>query len=97
LLLKIATIALLYAAALSSIGSVIDIFSGLLLSSLLPVKPRKLTKLEQESFSLPKELKQIGAGLLLGDLNARKITVKHNTHLRFEQGVVHKDYLEHLF
>jgi hypothetical protein len=130
LLIRIATIALLYAAALlisvvyiQSIGSGIGIFSGLfympeleisnwlllsspsseggwlahhlLISSLLPVKPKRLTNLEKQQFSLSEELKQILVGLLLGDLYAYKECV--NAKLRFKQGAIHKEYLFHLF
>jgi len=74
-----------------------DIFSGLLLSSLVPVKARKLTKLEREAFSLPEELRQILVGLILGDLNMQKETINSNVRLRFVQGFVHKDYIFHLY
>jgi len=89
--------ALLCAVLLSSIKSGIGMFSGLLLSSLLPIKPRSLTKLEREAFSLPEELKQILVGLMLGDLNAQKQTINSNVRLRFEQGLVHEQYLMHLY
>ena len=44
-----------------------------------------------------KELKEILIGLFLGDLCARKRTIKGNTNLHFEQGIVHKDYINHLY
>jgi hypothetical protein len=50
----------------------VDVYSGLFISSLLPVKPRKLTKKEKEALSVPKELKEILIGLVLGDLNVQK-------------------------
>jgi LAGLIDADG DNA endonuclease family len=70
--------------------------SGLLISSLLPVKPR-LTKVEKEAFSLSQELKDITIGLLLGDLYVRKQKLGVNASLSFRQGIVHEDYLNHLF
>ena len=118
LLIRIATIALLYAAALlvsvvyiQSIGSGIGIFSGLfympeleisnwlahhlLMGALLPVKPKRLTNLERQAFSLPEELKQILVGLILGDLY---VTKRHtNARLMFKQGIIHEDYLMHLY
>jgi len=75
----IGTIATLYTVALSfyviyiqSIGSGIGAFSGLfhitLLSSLVPVKPCKLTREEQDSSLLPEELKQkLGFGNKISD------------------------------
>jgi hypothetical protein len=44
--------------------------SLILLSYGVPIKPKGLTKKEQEAFSLPEDLKHILAGLLLGDLYA---------------------------
>jgi len=70
---------------------------GLMLSSLPLVKPIRLTKLEQSQFSLSEDLKSILVGLLLGDLCAQKRTIKGNTCLHFEQGLVHKDYIYHLY
>lgn len=96
-LIRIVPLALLYVASLSLFGSGIDIFSGLLLSSLLPVKPGKLTKLERSQFTLSEELKEIIVGLLLGDLNVQKLTINSNVRLRFKQGFVHKDYISHLY
>jgi NADH-ubiquinone oxidoreductase chain 2 len=149
LLIRIATIALLYAAALSfnvvyiqSIGSGIGIFSGLfhetlisqsietffhivgalilmpwslinsvnlclehlcpteelvglLLSSLLPIISKRLTKVERENMTLSAELKEILVGLLLGAISGQKQAT--NVRFKFEQGIVHKDYLLHLF
>jgi hypothetical protein len=82
---------------LSFIGSGIDFYSGLLLTSLLPVKPRKLTNQERASFSLSNVLKQILVGLMLGDLNAQKPSINSNVRLRFKQGSVHKGYIFHLY
>ena len=81
-----------------------DILSGetmLLLSSLVPVKPvdekksRRLTNLQKSQFTLSDELRQIIVGLLLGDANGQKQGV--NVRLRFGQGVVHLEYLMHLY
>jgi hypothetical protein len=54
---------------------------GLLLSSLLPIKPKRLTNLEKQQFTISEELKQILVGLLLGDLCAEKQWV--NTRFKF--------------
>ena len=104
------TFVLFYAAVLSfnvvyiqSIGSGIEIFSVLFTSSLIPIKPTidklsgRLTKAERESFSLSKELKDILIGLLLGDLNILKGEKSINAGLRFEQSIIHEDYIRHLF
>jgi len=84
--------------ALGSVAnSVLEIYSGLIISSLVPVKPRRLTKLERDAFSLPEELRQILVGLMLGDLNAQKQTPNCNVRLLFEQSIIHEDYLFHLY
>ena len=73
----------------------------LLISSLLPIKPddvkpsRRLTNLQKSQFTLSEELRQIIVGLLLGDANGQKQGV--NVRLRFGQGVVHIEYLMHLY
>jgi hypothetical protein len=36
------------------------------MAALLPIKPQRLTKKEQEAFSLSSDLKEIFVGLLLG-------------------------------
>ena len=70
----------------------------LLFSSLLPIKPsRRLTQAEREKFTLAAELKEITVGLMLGDLYTRKRSSTGNVSLDFEQGTIHKDYLEHLY
>lgn len=103
LVILITTIALLCAEALSlndeyvqSIGSVKGNFSELLFASLLPVKP-SLTKLERSQFTLSDELKQTLVGLLLGDLYAAKQKSYANARLKFQQSLVHEDYLLHLY
>ncbi len=60
-------------------------------------KPWRLTKLEQSRFVLHEDLKNILVGLILGDLHIQKRTVNSNPVLKFEQGLVHKDYLFHLY
>lgn len=60
-------------------------------------KIRRLTKLERSQFSLPSDLRDILIGLFLGDICAQKRSVKCNTLLRFEQGLVHKEYIDHLY
>jgi hypothetical protein len=67
----------------------------LVLSSLLPLKARRLSKLEREQFDVPADLREILVGLFLGDLHAEKRSI--NTRLKFGQGVIHKDYLYHLY
>lgn len=74
----------------------------LLLCSVVPVKPsddkrRRLTNEEKEQFTLSQKLKEIVVGLLLGDLNVQKQKGGVNARLRFEQGVIHKEYLFHLY
>jgi len=74
----------------------------LLMSALLPFKPaeespsrHRLTKAEQSQFTLSDELTEILVGLKLGDLYAEKQT--KNVRLVFKQGIVHEDYLMHLY
>jgi hypothetical protein len=68
-----------------------------LFSSLSPVKPklRRLTKAEQEQFTLSEDLKAILVGSLLGDLCAEKLAV--NARLKFKQSTKHESYLLHLY
>ena len=60
-----------------------------------PVK--RLKSFERKRITLPNNLQEILIGLLLGDVCAQKRSSKGNTNLHFEQGLVHKDYLFHLF
>jgi hypothetical protein len=69
--------------------------AGLFLSFLLPIKPRKLTKLAAAAFTIPECLKAILVGLILGDLYGQKQCT--NAKFLFEQGTVHKEYLNHLY
>jgi len=64
------------------------------------MKTKYLTKAERSLFTLSSDLKSITVGLLLGDLCAQKLTNLTNTGntiLRFEQGLVHKEYISHLY
>jgi hypothetical protein len=71
---------------------------GLILFSLVPVKPKsRLSKSEREKFVLPEDLKSILVGLLLGDLYGQIQTTGVNARFRFEQSIVHEDYLLHLY
>jgi hypothetical protein len=56
-----------------------------------------MTKAERSLFSLSADLKAILVGLILGDLNVRKQGRSINAMLCFEQGLVHKDYIFHLY
>jgi hypothetical protein len=68
-----------------------------MLSSLVPVKPKPLTKAEREQYFLTPELKGILVGLFLGDLYARRAKPTVNTRLLFLQSIIHKEYLLHLY
>ena len=57
----------------------------------------RISNLERNNFILPLNLKEILIGLLLGDLYIQKFTKNGNTNLQFEQGLVHKDYIFHLY
>lgn len=59
------------------------------------MKNKSLTKVKRSQFSLSDQLKSILVGLNLGDLHIQKQNV--NARLRFEQGIVHEDYLNHLY
>jgi len=97
LLILIVTFLLFYIDYTQLIESDINIYSQLFLSSLVPVKTKRLTKKEREGFFISENLRGIIIGLLLGDLSAQKQTIKGNAYFRFEQGIVHKDYLYHLY
>jgi len=72
---------------------------GLLLCSLMPVKPKRkrLTNLQKSQFTLSDELTDITIGLLLGDLSVRKQKSGVNAGCAFRQGILHEDYLNHLY
>jgi hypothetical protein len=61
------------------------------------MKTNYLTKAERAQFILTTEQKDILVGLILGDLNVRKVKGGVNAKLKFEQGTVHEDYLLHLY
>nr|QWC53656.1 LAGLIDADG homing endonuclease [Rhizoctonia solani] len=88
---------------IQSIGSGLTSFGDLFICALIPVKPTNnktsgpLTKEKRESFLLSKELKDILIGLLLGDLNILKGEKSTNAGLRFEQSIIHEDYIRHLY
>lgn len=57
----------------------------------------RLSKAERDAFNLSSEQTEILIGLFLGDLNACKQKGGVNVRLQFVQGLIHKDYLLHLF
>lgn len=61
------------------------------------MQKKYLTKAERSQFSLSKNLQDIIVGLILGDLYIQKSKGYANPICRFEQGIVHKDYILHLF
>jgi len=61
------------------------------------MKKQYLTQKERSQFSLSQNEKDILVGLLIGDIYAQKRTTNSNPLFRFEQGIIHKDYLYHLF
>ena len=82
---------------IQSIGSGLTSFGDLFIFSLVPIKPKRLTNLEKSQFTLSDELKQILVGLMLGDLCAQNRSSNGNVRLLFKQGIVHKDYIMHLY
>ena len=81
-----------------------SIFSGLAICSVAPIKPAddklshkpsRLSNEQKAQFKLSKEQKEIAVGCILGDLSAQKQSV--NVRLCFSQGIVHKEYLDHLY
>jgi LAGLIDADG DNA endonuclease family len=56
-----------------------------------------LTRAERSLFILSPDLKEILIGLILGDLYINKQKTGINARLEFTQGVVHIEYLQHLF
>nr|YP_010170378.1 LAGLIDADG homing endonuclease [Phanerochaete carnosa]QRZ60359.1 LAGLIDADG homing endonuclease [Phanerochaete carnosa] len=69
------------------------------LSSVPLIKPttKYLTKAEREALRLNDSLKEILVGLILGDLTCRKKGIKGDARFIFKQGLIHTDYLNHLF
>ena len=66
-------------------------------NSNLLVKQQRLTKAERSLFTLSSDLKEILIGLILGDLFIEKQKACINVRLVFKQGVVHTEYLQHLY
>ena len=54
-----------------------------------------LTQAERKELLLTTDLREILVGLLLGDIHAQKRS--RNTNIFFEQSIVRKDYLMHLY
>ena len=79
----------------SSINHIGDLCDFLLFSVVPMASLKRLSKAERQQITLPENLKEILVGLLLADLYACKQAV--NVHLQFGQGIIHKDYLYHLY
>ena len=69
----------------------------ILISNIIALKPKRLKNLEKLEFTLSNELKEILIGLILGDLFIRKKGINRDTSLQFKQGVIHQEYIYHLF
>ena len=63
----------------------------------IPKKSQRLTKTERALFLLPSNLKDILIGLILGDIYLQKWTPNGNPNLQFEQGLINKEYVFHLY
>jgi hypothetical protein len=61
------------------------------------MKKNYITKAERAQFTLSSDLKDILIGLLLGDLYNHKQKTSINARLEFTQGIVHKEYIQHLY
>lgn len=105
-----ATIVFLYVTALftdisyiQSIELDMEIVSGLLLALVPPLTPeddrpsRRLSKEEKAKITLSSELSDILVGLILGDLTCQKQKLQWNPTFKFVQGMIHKEYLFHLY
>jgi LAGLIDADG DNA endonuclease family len=57
----------------------------------------KLSRKERAAVTLPQNLINILVGLILGDLTMQKFTKNGSPNLQFEQGLVHKEYIFHLY
>jgi LAGLIDADG DNA endonuclease family len=69
-----------------------------LLSSGLPIcATKRLKKIEKQKYLLTSELKQILVGLILGDLYLRRRKINRDVSIHFKQGLLHKEYIEHLY
>lgn len=61
------------------------------------LKPNKLNKEYKNSFELSIEQKECLIGLILGDVCIEKGKRSKNARLRFEQSIIHKEYLMFLY
>lgn len=62
------------------------------------MKKNYLTQKERLQITLPPQLKEILVGLILGDLCLNKRSeFTLSVRAQFEQGIIHKDYLMHLY
>jgi len=57
----------------------------------------RISKIERAKIILPESLKDILVGLILGDLYLQKWTPNGNPNLQFEQGLINKEYVFHLY
>jgi hypothetical protein len=57
----------------------------------------RLSIQERAAFNLPHNLKDIIVGLTLRDLHMQKQSKGRNPNLQFSQGLIHKDYIFHLY
>src|SRR5438270_1526957 len=60
-------------------------------------KKKYLTRAERSLFTLAPDLKDILTGLIMGDLFINKQKTGINARLEFTQGLVHVEYIQHLF
>ena len=96
---------LFYRSVVSIYGADLSLLKRNYYSTLKPLPPVAIKKRirlknhEKNSIILPEGLHDILIGLLLGDVCGQKQSksAKGNTNLRFEQGLVHKDYIFHLY
>jgi hypothetical protein len=73
-----------------------------LFSSLVPIKPAddkpsRLSNEQKAKFNLSSRQKEILIGSILGDLFIEKQKTSINPRLGFIQGIIHSDYLNHLY
>ncbi len=86
-----------------------NLLSGLAIKELVPIKPvdsaaevysknpKRLTNEQKSKFILSDKKKEILYGLYLGDLYGEKRSQTSNARLKFEQGISHKEYIDHLY
>jgi hypothetical protein len=82
---------------IQSIGSGLTSFGDLFIFSLVPIKPKRLTKSEREKISLTPDLIEILVGLLIVYLHSQKQEKSVNPRLIFQQGIIHKEYFDYLY